>query len=503
VGRAYSVSVARKMTPVFLGALLLVLVIVPLAPVAHATTTTTVTTVSCNIASIAVNSETDCTVTLTAFPSLVTPVTGETVTLFVISGPGSATFGTCTLNSGGTCSAYALGTVAGSATVKASYPGDPNNGATTNANEYSFSLTVTTPYLSLSPSSGAAGATITATGSGYSFSSLYNICYEASTRSATPCPSTTQFSSDSSGNIPSAVTVTSSGTSTGLVVVSDNGTGSVVASAAFYFVSTNCGSGGDLVQSACEDFSTGTSQSLTFASPVTSGNVLVVLVSNNDYFASVSSVSDSFGSSFTQAETPECSSFASGCVMIYYATLRSGGTDTVSVYVSDPFNDIYVLEVSGVTTVRAVGVGASGSTTGTTAMGTSSTSFTGPGFLVSVGETNSQDSFTPGTGFTLMAPPPGNLYSVAEFSSGAVSSPTTFPLTISSGADTWTYMGVEFNQPSAVPDLPLGVLPLLLIIPLLYYYISRGRLGASRSGRGSLRIRLAGADRRMQTRPSC
>ena len=95
------------------------------------------------------------------------------------------------------------------------------------------SATFTASTLTIAPSAGAAGTSTMLSGSGYANSHTYNYCYEPSTTIAIACSSAHQFTTDSSGNLPGSVAVTTSGTSKGLVVVSDPSTSAVVASAIF------------------------------------------------------------------------------------------------------------------------------------------------------------------------------------------------------------------------------------------------------------------------------
>jgi hypothetical protein len=72
-----------------------------------------------------------CTAQLSTFTA---PVTGETVTFSQSGGTGSVTFvsTTCTLSAAGSCQVTITGSTAGTATIKASYPGDTANVLSTN-----------------------------------------------------------------------------------------------------------------------------------------------------------------------------------------------------------------------------------------------------------------------------------------------------------------------------------------------------------------------------------
>ncbi|MDA4126286.1 MAG: Ig-like domain-containing protein [Thaumarchaeota archaeon] len=86
----------------------------------------TMTAVSCLPTSFNIDATSQCTATLTGFTA---PVTGETVTFSQNGGTGSVTFvtSTCTLSAGGTCSVTIKGLTSGTAFIRASYPGDSQN----------------------------------------------------------------------------------------------------------------------------------------------------------------------------------------------------------------------------------------------------------------------------------------------------------------------------------------------------------------------------------------
>jgi len=182
---------------------------------------------------------------------------------------------------------------------------------------------------------------------------------------------------------------------------------------------------------------------VSFLSDVASGNVIVVGVVI--YGGTVNSVSDSKGSTLTQAVS---ATFGSSSVYIYVATLSSSGSDTVTVSFSPAGEeeDVYIYEVSGVTTTGA-GTG-TGSGTGTL-MSTSAVAFLSGAFLLGVMITPSPRSVTAGAGFTLSPAPSLTYLSYAEYATSGVSSPTTFPATVSS-LSAWVEVGVALN-PTAAP----------------------------------------------------
>ena len=182
------------------------------------------TSVICVPSSVAMGSHSTCTATVTGSSPTGTVTWSQ-------SGSGSVTFSasTCGLSSGA-CSVTATGLSAGSVTVQGAYGGDSGNGASSGT----FSLAVTTPTLTVTPSQGPTGATTTLSGGSYSPFYIYNYCYKANTGSPSVCSSASQFLTDGSGNIPSGVSLTTSGASNGLVVVSDPaGAGTVIAFATF------------------------------------------------------------------------------------------------------------------------------------------------------------------------------------------------------------------------------------------------------------------------------
>jgi len=216
----------------------------------------------------------------------------------------------------------------------------------------------------------------------------------------------------------------------------------------------------------------GSTLSVSFSSNVASGNVVVAAVVSADAAwnppPTVTSVGDSLGSSFTQAVT---ASHGLKYAYIYYATLTSSGPDTATVTFSSDISDVngfaylYIYEVSGVTTTGvATGTG-SGTFSDTLAhsIGTSSTGPFQPGaFLVAIMANDIlSSSWVAGSGFQLSPPPHSDgtvdqfvLLSKAEYSTSGVSSPTTFPATLSSGSGgNWIEVGIALN---AAPQISLS-----------------------------------------------
>jgi hypothetical protein len=214
-----------------------------------------------------------------------------------------------------------------------------------------------------------------------------------------------------------------------------------------------------------------TTNQVSFTSNVASGDLVVVGIflgeAGNPYLT-VSSVTDSLGSVYTQAIQAldyECCGGNGETVAIYYATLTSGGPDIVTVTVSfsssgtGTIEDLYIFEVSGVTAsgvttadgcsggATPVG-GCEGSTPSTTIATTTTASFASPGFLLAVIGTQNPvytgyDTFSAGSGFTYVSPPATPAYSSLEYSTTGVSSPTDFPATITK--DYWVEAGIAFS----------------------------------------------------------
>jgi hypothetical protein len=205
---------------------------------------------------------------------------------------------------------------------------------------------------------------------------------------------------------------------------------------------------------------------IAFASPVTSGNVIVVAIDVENYVVNnIASVTDTLGTSYTEpAASPSIWAASAGSAYIFYGTASSSGSDTVTIHMSAGAfgdNDIFAYEVSGITTVGAT-AGAGTSNAGQTAsLTTASTAFTSEGFLIMTTQTLRVDTCTAGAGFTCAAEPEGDSFGLTEVSTSGVSSPTTFPMTISQ-PDQWDAVGVAFNSGGAPAPNPA---PLPAVIP--------------------------------------
>jgi hypothetical protein len=196
--------------------------------------------------------------------------------------------------------------------------------------------------------------------------------------------------------------------------------------------------------------------SVSFTSSVASGDVVLVAVySGGGEDITVSSVSDSLGSSFTQAVMSSSLIGGFAYAYIYYATLSSSGSDQITVTRSSSSTEyatvfhVFIYELSGVTTT--------GYTTGTGAgdygapVFTTPTAFQSGAFLLAIiGNNILGTNFTPGSGFT----PSRDDIGVAnvQYSTSGVSSPTTFPATFDRG-NRWVEAGIALN---AMPEISLN-----------------------------------------------
>jgi len=202
--------------------------------------------------------------------------------------------------------------------------------------------------------------------------------------------------------------------------------------------------------------------SASFSSNGVSGNVIVVAVASADASwnppATVASVGDSRGSSFTQAVY---ASHGDKYAYIYYAMLSSSGPDTVTVTFSSDLSDengyayLFIYEVSGVTTGGSTATG-SGIISSSGSVATSSTNFESGAFLVAIMASNILSSdWVAGSSFQFSPTPNGDQFirlSRGMYSTSGVSSPTNFPATLSKQGDTldWVEVGIALNPPSTL-----------------------------------------------------
>ena len=218
---------------------------------------------------------------------------------------------------------------------------------------------------------------------------------------------------------------------------------------------------------------------VSFPSAVASGDVVVVGLGSDAPFTM--SVADSLGSSFAQAlvaNGPPPFPYNELTAAIYTATLSSSGTDTVMATFTGSCGGctahvaVFIFEVAGVaTTSMATGSGNVGpSPPSPAAISTNPVSFAAGAFLIGM-MTCPFCVITPGAGFTLT---PVVQFSVAQYSTAGVSSPTTFPATRAASNQGWVEVGLALNPPSPIPEYPLG-LPILAILMIVGYGLVRRR----------------------------
>ncbi len=153
-------------------------------------------------------------------------------------------------------------------------------------------------------------------------------------------------------------------------------------------------------------------------------------------------MTDTLGTSYTE-ETHMCNTNAfANCAGIAVGTATSSGADTVTVNLGQTPDqeDIFIYELSGVTTT--------GLSTGTgqgedSPISTSSTSFSGGSFLLGVTNLFNLGTFTAGAGFTSSTENSGDDVSYAQYSYSGVTSPTTFPATTSGSY--WAEAGIALS----------------------------------------------------------
>ncbi len=182
----------------------------------------------------------------------------------------------------------------------------------------------------------------------------------------------------------------------------------------------------------------GTSGSLTFASPVTKGDVVVVAVVTQ-FNAQPQSINDSLHSHY-KLEASQCFPNLEGdCSYIYSARPHATGSDTVSLTKSTANGFVFFLyEVSGTEVHSAVASTGSGLSN---SVSTSPVSFSSEGFLVAVVESFGGGGLTAGSGFTATS---DISFIWTEFSTSGVAAPTSFPGTLTNSAQ-WTEVGVAFT----------------------------------------------------------
>jgi len=171
--------------------------------------------------------------------------------------------------------------------------------------------------------------------------------------------------------------------------------------------------------------------SVSFTNNVASGDVILVGVVVAGASFTVSSLTDSLSSSFTQALVS--TSVPPPTVYIFYATLSSSGADivTVTFNAAAPAQSIYIYEVSSVSTTEVAT--ATGSGLSTSISTSSPVTFQTGAFLLGIIGTNGfGGNATAGAGFTLSPENSGTGATHAQYSISGFTSPTNFQATTNS-----------------------------------------------------------------------
>ncbi len=399
---------------------------------------------------------------------------GTLVTLSLSSGAlaPSTTYTYCaqttatTCTSGSTFTSDATGAIPAGITLTISSAASNKVDLSSNTFYISATFTVTTPTLTLTPNSGPVGTLVTLSGSGYAASTVYTFCFQST---AVACASGATFTSTAAGAIPtggSAPTITVPATGHNYVDVSQG------TAAANFIISAPFTSVAHVVQSkALCSGAIGTNCAVALTSAVTSSDELVVVVSTNINSATcvtVSTFSDSLGSTFaststtgdkTSLPTRSCSS-----VSVYYATLASSGTDTITVHLSaaPTAGTVVAYEVSGVAASPTTSVNSciSGGCASPMALG-SNFAYTTNAFLLVSGaayQTTASAIAAPTTpaGFVAGYGPASPEYVGSDIP--AATSSGTMSMTLSASSNTWAEVAVQF-APDASPSLLVSCTP--------------------------------------------
>jgi hypothetical protein len=189
-------------------------------------------------------------------------------------------------------------------------------------------------------------------------------------------------------------------------------------------VQTNSGTPGALVST----------YSVGFSSPVTTSDLLLAAIGTNVPTATITSVTDTLGNTFTPATSLATNTNWGIGEQVWFAPARASGTDTVTINLSQAANvRLIIAEYSGFATTNPVDVtvvGGSGATASTAVDSGALTTLT-PGDLlfghVITGHLN--QTFTAGTGYTLQQTSPSGASAIEDqFVSATGSYHATFTL---------------------------------------------------------------------------
>jgi hypothetical protein len=197
-----------------------------------------------------------------------------------------------------------------------------------------------------------------------------------------------------------------------------------------------------IVQSKGAQATSGTSNPVTFTSPVTATNLLIACAGVSSAIA-INAPTDTFGNLWTFIATKA----NTATVNCYYAGALQTGTETITFNTGGACVNcgFAIFELSG-----AMGLGilnaVCSTCTGTTDVTTSLTFIQHPIFISCLASTTSQGTFTHGTNFVTLAT--GNLDINCQTSTSGITSPTTFPATTSNSV-TFAYLGIAVQATSS------------------------------------------------------
>ena len=213
-------------------------------------------------------------------------------------------------------------------------------------------------------------------------------------------------------------------------------------------VQTNSGTPGALVST----------YSVGFSSPVTTSDLLLVAIGTNVPTATITSVTDTLGSTFTPATGFVANPFMGIGEQIWMAASKGGSTDTVAVVLSQAANvHLIIAEYSGIAAVVDA-TAAAGPTSGTTAdSGALSTLTPGDLLFGHVVTASLNHTFTAGTGYTLRQTTPTGASAIEDQLVSATGSyHATFTL---DSADYWICALVALKPAAVTPTPTTAPLP--------------------------------------------
>jgi hypothetical protein len=286
--------------------------------------------------------------------SSVSPNSGSTLggTAVTITGTNFATGATVTFGSAAATNVVVVSSTSITATTPAGSAGAvtvtvTNPGALSGNLASGFTYVVVPTVSSVSPNNGAAAGGTAVTITGTNFATGAAVTFGGTAATSVVVVSATQITATTPAHAAGAVTV----------IVTVNGQSGSLSNGFTYNAAVAIGFG--QVAAATPQSSTATVP-VTYPSAQTAGDLNIVVVGWNDTTATVQSVKDSAGNTYTLAIGP-----TSGTALrqsIYYAASIVGGSNTVTVTFSQAatYPDVRILEYRGLTAMD-VTAGASGS----------------------------------------------------------------------------------------------------------------------------------------------